>query len=489
MVNKRSLIVGAGVAGRELLAQLKQHKSLGYEVAGFVDDSQAKKGKKINKIPIIGATDKLEELIAQNSIENVFIAIPSAQGSLIRSIVNRCQKAKVIFRIVPRTLEVVQGKVNLEAVRSISIEDILGRALLKSDQEILKKVFQGKRVLVTGAAGSIGSEVSKQVAQFSPKLLVLVDWWENGLFALEKELQAYDDTCKKEIVVGNVQDRPKMDWVFQNFKPEIIFHAAAFKHVPLMESHPEEAVKDNILGTSIIAENARKAGAEKFVFISTDKAVNPSSVMGATKAFAELLVRHYHSLGTTKFISVRFGNVFGSNGSVVPLFQKQIASGGPVTVTHPEMVRFFMSIPEAVQLILQAARMGKGGEIFVLDMGEPVKILELAKTMIRLAGFEPEKEIPIQIVGTRPGEKIYEEVLAADETLDVTENELIFVTRNVLEIGEKALLESFMKLLSLAEQQKRPEIVSELKRVLINYQDPAIPVIPEQELEQTVALA
>lgn len=483
---KKSLIVGAGVAGKELVGQLRKHPSLGYDVIGFVDDSEDKQGRQVKSVPIIGKTSQLEEIIAQYNVENVFIAIPSAQGSLIRSIVNSCQKAKITFRIVPRTLEIVQGKVNLEAVRSVSIEDVLGRAILKADQAVLKSVFQGKRVLVTGAAGSIGSEVSKQIAQFSPQLLVLVDWWENGLFTLERELKADDDSCKKEIVVGNVQDRLKMEWVFKTFQPEIVFHAAAFKHVPLMEAHPEEAVKDNILGTSICAENALRAGAEKFILISTDKAVNPTSVMGATKAFAELLVKHYNKAGSTKFISVRFGNVLGSNGSVVPLFQKQIASGGPVTVTHQDMVRFFMSIPEAVQLILQAARMGKGGEIFVLDMGEPVKIMDLARTMIRLAGFEPEKEIAIKIVGTRPGEKIYEEVLAKEEKLDKTENELIYVTKNVLNIEDKVLLDSFFNLLSLADQQKRSEIVTQLKKVLPTYRDPLDIV---SELEETTIIA
>lgn len=469
MVEKRSIIVGAGVAGKELVDQLKSHRSLGYIVVGFVDDNEAKLGNKIRGIPVIGKTDQLEQLISQHGVENVFIAIPSAQGGLIRSLVNSCQKAKVTFRIVPRTLEIVRGKVNLEAIRSVSIEDVLGRAILKSEQAQLKKIFAGKRILVTGAAGSIGSEVARQLAQFNPKLLVMLDWWENGLFALQQELSNLGEQKKQKIIVGNIQDRQKVNWIFSKYKPQIVFHAAAFKHVPLMEEHPEEAVKNNILGTKNLAEIAGENKVQKFIFISTDKAVNPTSVMGATKAFSELLVRYFNKIYNTKYISVRFGNVMGSNGSVVPLFQKQIASGGPVTVTHPDMVRFFMSIPEAVQLILQAARMGKGGEIFVLDMGEPVKIIDLARTMISLAGFEPEKEIAIKIIGKRPGEKIFEEVLTREEEIQKTDNKLIFVTRNVLHIGDQKLLASFRKLSSLTEIQDRPGITGELARILPEY--------------------
>jgi len=439
------------------------------KITGFIDDNETKQGKKIKGIPVIGKTSQLENLISQHEVGNVFIAIPSAQGSLIRSIVNSCQKAKVTFRIVPRTLEIVRGKVHLESVRSVSIEDVLGRAILKSEQTELKKIFKGKRILVTGAAGSIGSELSRQLAQFEPEILVMFDWWENGLFELSQELSDHQNRVKQKMVVGNIQDRAKVEWVFDKFTPQVIFHAAAFKHVPLMEEHPEEAVKDNIYGTKILAEIAGEKKAEKFIFISTDKAVNPTSVMGATKAFAELLIRYFNKVYSTKYSSVRFGNVMGSNGSVVPLFQKQIARGGPVTVTHPEMVRFFMSIPEAVQLILQAAKMGKGGEIFVLDMGEPVKIMDLAKTMIRLAGFEPEKEIPIKIIGTRPGEKIFEEVLAKEEEIKKTSNNLIFVTKNVLKIDDKALLATLGRLIVLSQTQDRCGIIQELTKILPTY--------------------
>src|SRR3989344_1368578 len=469
MTEKKILIIGAGVAGRELVGQLRRHRSLGYKIIGFIDDSDSKQGRKVVGVPVIGKTEQIQSLILENEIESVFIAIPSAHGSLIRSIITSCQKAKVSFRIVPRTLELVRGKVTMETIRAISLEDILGRAILKSEQSDLKGVFEGKRVLVTGAAGSIGSELCRQIAQFSPENLVMVDWWENGLFELENEISRFKEPGERKILVGSVQDEKRLEWIFKTYKPEIVFHAAAFKHVPMMEEYPEEAVKNNIYGTKICAELAGKYGADKFILISTDKAVNPTSVMGATKSFAELLVRLYNKQFTTKYICVRFGNVIGSNGSVVPLFQKQIAAGGPVTVTHPHMVRFFMSIPEAVQLILQSTRMGKGGEIFVLDMGEPVKILDLAKTMIRLAGFEPEKEIPIKIVGARPGEKLFEEVLMRDEKKRKTKHKLIYVTRNVLNIADEQVLESYDKLLYLSEFQDKDGIIAELGRILPTY--------------------
>lgn len=466
---KKCLIVGAGVAGKELLEHLLFRPSLGFEIVGFIDDNPKKYRMKIKKIPVLGKTENLEELIKEYQISNVFIAIPSAQGSLIRSIINSCRKAKVAFRIVPRTLEIVRGKVNFDAVRPIEIEDLLGRGILKSEQDSIKKVIQNNVVLITGAAGSIGSELVKQISQFEPKLLLMFDWWENGLFELDQELNQKGINVKRKLIIGNIQDKNKLEWVFKNFEPQIIFHAAAFKHVPLMEDHPEEAVKNNILGTYICAENAGKYGVKYFIFISTDKAVNPSSVMGATKSYAELLVRYLNKIYPTKYSAVRFGNVLGSHGSVVPLFQKQISSGGPVTVTHPEMIRYFMTIPEAVQLILHAVRIGKGGEIFVLDMGEQVKILELAKTMIRLSGYEPNREISIKIIGKRPGEKIFEEILTKEEKKGKTGHERIFVTRNILKVKDEDLLESLKRLGDLVERQDRSSIIKELEQVLPTY--------------------
>lgn len=468
-LTKNCLIIGAGVAGKELLEHLISRETLGYKVVGFIDDNKLIQGKKINNIVVVGKTNQLEKLIEGYEIGIVFIAIPSAQGSLIRSIINSCQRAKVSFRIVPRTLDIVQGKVKFESVRPIAIEDILGRAIIKTEQKTLKSTFINKRVLITGAAGSIGSELAKQIALFSPKNLMLFDWWENGLFELDQDFNRNKMSGKRQLIIGNIQDRKKMEWVFKNFRPQLVFHAAAFKHVPLMEAHPEEATKNNIFGTQICAELAGEYKAERFTFISTDKAVNPSSVMGATKSFAELIIRYYNKKFPTKFTAVRFGNVLGSHGSVVPLFQKQISLGGPVTVTHPEMVRFFMTIPEAVQLILQASRLGKGGEIFALDMGEQVKIMDLAKTMIRLSGFEPNREITIKIIGKRPGEKIYEELLTKEEKMKRTKNKLIFITRNVLKVKDNDLLKSVDALINLVNNHDRIGIITELGRILTTY--------------------
>ena len=470
--NKRSIIVGAGVAGKELVDQLKGYHSLGYKITGFIDDNETKQGKKIKGIPVIGKTSQLENLISQHEVGNVFIAIPSAQGSLIRSIVNSCQKAKVTFRIVPRTLEIVRGKVHLESVRSVSIEDVLGRAILKSEQTELKKIFKGKRILVTGAAGSIGSELSRQLAQFEPEILVMFDWWENGLFELSQELSDHQNRVKQKMVVGNIQDRAKVEWVFDKFTPQVIFHAAAFKHVPLMEEHPEEAVKDNIYGTKILAEIAGEKKAEKFIFISTDKAVNPTSVMGATKRIGEMLCQEYNLKDQTKFISVRFGNVLNSRGSVIPIFREQIKKGGPIEVTHPEMKRYFMLISEACLLVMQAGAMGQGGEVFVLDMGKPIKILDLAKEMIKLSGLEPDKDIPIVFVGQRPGEKLFEEMLTAEEGTVATQNQKIF-TAKLSEINTGRIENSLGELKKYVQNNQTAEAIKVLENIVPFYKGQA----------------
>lgn len=469
-MDKRNVaIVGAGEAGVELARELGKHPSLGYHLVGFVDDAADKQGKKVQGVSVIGTIEDLETLITKHHIQEVLIAIPSAQGSLIRKIINQCQNAHVIFRIVPRVLEIIQGKVHMGQVRPVQPEDVLGRAIRQYDQKVLEQLVQGKRVLVTGAAGSIGSELCRQLLQFHPEHLVMLDWWENGLFELDQEFSQTYPNSKRKSVIGSIQDKQKMDWLLRETKPQLFFHAAAFKHVPLMEDHPEEAVKNNIIGTRICAEMAARHQVEKFVFISTDKAVNPQSVMGASKLFAELLVGDFNTQSQTKFISVRFGNVLGSYGSVVPIFQKQIAQGGPVTVTDPAMVRYFMTIPEAVQLILQAAYHGKGGEVFMLDMGEPVKVIDLARTLIRLSGFEPDKEIAIKIIGKRPGEKLVEELLTSKEQVDRTAYDRLFVTKNGIAIGRDRLWISFDRLTKLADQQDKQGILKELKTILPNF--------------------
>lgn len=423
---KRVLIIGAGVAGRELASAIhRQSKST--VIVGFLDDRFSGKTRKIGRLQLLGTIDNLAAIVTQRRVDQVYIAIPSAEGSVIRRIVSACRDAKVAFRIVPRLLELVEGHVRLDQVRDIQPEDLLGRAIIKGNQRALRPLFTGQTILVSGAAGSIGSELCRQLAEYRPKHLIALDWSESSLYDFENELRHHHPEIKLTTLIANVQDVEVISKIFRSFHPDFVFHAAAYKHVPLMERFPQQAIRNNILGTWNVARAAKKAGVKKFLLISTDKAVRPTSVMGASKAIAEMLVDSLNG-GSTSFAAVRFGNVLGSNGSVIPLFQKQISRGGPVTLTHPDVVRFFMSIPEAVQLILQATQLMSGGEIFVLDMGEPVKILDLARTLIRLSGFRPEKDIPIIFTGLRPGEKLFEELLTEQEGVQATKKSSIFVT-------------------------------------------------------------
>lgn len=426
MEKKRVLIVGAGLAGKELLGELEKKRKKYYQVVGFVDDDLKKQGKRVMGVRVMGTIEELSELVGKCQVDEIFIAIPSAQGETIRRVIKECQKERIIFRVVPRTLEIVEGKVKLYQVRQIEISDLLGRAIVQSKQGAFYREFGNKRILVTGAAGSIGSELSRQLIQFKPKRLVGVDWWESGLYELELELEELGGEEKFEPVIANIREGAMVKRIFTKYKPEYVFHAAAYKHVPMMQKYPDEAVANNVFGTEVVARAAYENGVEKFVNISTDKAVNPTSVMGVTKAIAERVVAKDNERGKTKYISVRFGNVLGSQGSVVPIFKRQIAKGGPVTLTDPAMTRFFMTIPEAVQLVLQASLMGKGGETFILDMGEPVKIIELAEMMIRLSGLVPGEDIEIKIVGKRPGEKMYEELASADEEMKRSANRKIY---------------------------------------------------------------
>lgn len=433
---KRVVIVGAGAAGRDTLQVIRRNHISAIQVIGFIDDEK-KRHSKIFGVPVLGTIHDLRTVTKQRKIDQILIAVPSAEGGLIRRVINSCNGARVSFRIVPRLLEIIQGGVKIDHVRDVQPEDLLGRAIVKSEQRALHSLFAGKTILITGAAGSIGSELCRQLVEYRPKLLVALDWWENGLYDFDLKLRERHPKLVYQGIIANVQDREKIARIMRRYRPDFVFHAAAYKHVPLMEQHPEEAVKNNILGTWNVANAAKRQGVKKFILISTDKAVNPTSVMGATKAIAEILV---HSLngGKTVFSSVRFGNVLSSNGSVVPLFQRQIRNGGPVTITHPDIVRFFMSIPEAVQLILQATRLTAHGEVFVLDMGEPVKILDLARNLIRLSGFRPDVEIPIQFTGLRPGEKLYEEFLTQQEGIRSTRNRNVFITTTAFERPYKA---------------------------------------------------
>jgi FlaA1/EpsC-like NDP-sugar epimerase len=422
---KGVFIYGAGDAGELLLRDMLKNPDYTLHAAGFIDDDEKKKGLKIHSVPVLGAGKELNNLIEKYAPEEIIIAIPSAKPAQIQKIMNECKKHKVALKTLPSLRDVIKGQISVNQIRDISIEDLLFRDPVTINPENIRDLVCGKRVLVTGAAGSIGSELCRQILQHNPRSLILYDRNENGLYFLDHELGEKYSRDFFSVVIGDICDMNRLYMKFKKFKPEIVFHAAAYKHVPLMEDNVIEGVKNNVQGTWNVMELSDQCGVETFVQISTDKAVNPTSVMGASKRIAEMALIHMNTISRTKFIVVRFGNVLGSSGSVVPFFREQIRKGGPVTVTHPDIQRFFMTIPESVQLVLQAASMGKGGEIFVLDMGEQIKIVDLAKNMITLSGLIPEKDIKIVFSGLRAGEKLYEELFDTDEKILSTSHEKI----------------------------------------------------------------
>ncbi len=407
---RRTMVIGAGDAGEMIIRQMKNNPELGYYPVAIVDDSKKKINTKIHGVKVLGGISKLTEIAKTNRIDEIIIATPSARPTQMRRIVQLCEATGIEFKTVPGPREIVNGQVELNQIRKVKIDDLLDRRPVQIDWEKIREYANDKVVLITGAGGSIGSELSRQILKLNPKKLICLDRTENSLFYLEHELRQMHEQTDYQVCVADILDENKISSVLTKYRPHMVFHAAAYKHVPLMELHPEEAIRNNVIGTYKMMSLSEKFGVEKFVLISTDKAVNPSSIMGATKRTAELILQSYSSKTDMKLITVRFGNVLGSYGSVIPLFQKQISNGGPVTITHPDMKRFFMTIPEAVKLILESARMGQGNEIFVLDMGEPVKLLNIARRLISLSGYEPDKDIAIEIIGTRPGEKLEEEL-------------------------------------------------------------------------------
>lgn len=424
---KRTLIIGAGDAGNLLLKEIRKQASSPYNVVGFVDDAPDKRGLRLSGVRVLGGTNHLAALVRRHRIEEVIFAIPSGDGELMRRVLARCERAKARFKTVPGITAMIDGKISVSQIKDVEIEDLLGREPVVLDLSAIRNYLTDKRVLVTGAAGSIGSEICRQVALFKPAKLVLFDHAETPLFYIEKELAANFPELRIIPMVGDVKNLDRVEAVFEEFCPEVVFHAAAYKHVAMMEYNPAEAVLNNVMGSRIVADAAHKYKVQNFVMVSTDKAVNPTNVMGATKRSAEIYVQALAASSNTKFTTVRFGNVLGSNGSVVPLFKEQIRRGGPVTVTDREVVRYFMTIPEAAQLVMQAGCIGKGGEIFVLDMGEPVRILSLAEELIRLSGLIPYKEIDIKFTGLKPGEKLYEELLIDGEGVKPTTHKKIRV--------------------------------------------------------------
>lgn len=427
---KQILIVGAGDGGVLTARELKGHYGSQVRLVGFVDDDPIKQNQRILGFPVLGTTDDIPTIVRESKVDEIIISMPSVPRKVIRKIVVMAQQTGKIVKILPGVYDLIDGNVTVQKIREVELEDLLGRDPVESDLGAASAYMKGQVVLVTGAGGSIGSELCRQILEFEPSILVLVDNCENNMYDIEMELGKPTST-KLVPLVKDAKDRSSVEEIFDKYRPQVVFHAAAYKHVPLMEENPEEAIKNNVYGTHQVAWASHKYGAKKFVLVSTDKAVNPTSVMGATKRIAEMIVQYLDTLSETDFVAVRFGNVLGSKGSVIPLFRKQILAGGPVTVTDMKMIRYFMTIPEAVQLILQAGALAKGGEIFVLDMGEPVKIYDLAVTLIRLSGFQPYTDIDIKITGMRPGEKLYEELLTAEEGINSTSHKRIFVAKPI----------------------------------------------------------
>ncbi len=462
------LIVGAGPAGIGVLKELRSHPEKGYLPLGFIDDNLQKVGKSIAGLEVLGTTRDLTYIARKREIEEVIIAMPSAPGGKIRDIIRQCEYRRCQFKIVPNIHAILEGKISINHIREVKLEDLLNRSTTTVDLAEISKYLSGKRVMVTGAGGSIGSELCRQVAKLDPELLILFGRGENSLYHIDMELRE-SDQLNRELIIGDIRDNSKVFQITKRYRPHIIFHAAAHKHVKFMEIHPDEAVKNNILGTQNLIDAAIKHQVEAFILVSSDKSVNPTSVYGASKRVTEKLIQSKANRNGTKFIAVRFGNVIGSRASVLPNFKRQIAKGGPVTVTHREATRYFMTIPEAVQLLIQAGAMGNGGEILMLDMGEPIKILDLARDLIRLSGLELDKDIKIDFTGLEPGEKLYEELLTPQEGVTATKHQRIFVTQ-MENIAEEQLLSQISELSELADALDTEGIVAKFQELVPTYE-------------------
>ena len=470
---KNLLIIGAGSAARDIIKTLKTTMKDSYNIVGIIDDNLNKVNYAISGISILGSRDKIVEVCNKYNVEVIFFCITEIDLKNKREILEICQKTKAKLRILPSTEEIIKNKNMMQNLRDVEIEDLLGREPIRLDNQAISNLIQDKVVLVTGGGGSIGSELCRQIIKCNPKKLVIFDIYENNLYNIEIELKEKYEVERIEAIVGSVRDKKRLEEVFEKYNPYLVFHAAAHKHVPLMEVSPLEAIKNNVFGTYNVVNCCDKYKVKRFVLISTDKAVNPTNIMGATKRMCEMIVQAKNKVSETEFAAVRFGNVLGSNGSVIPLFKRQIAEGGPVTVTHKEITRFFMTIPEAVQLVLQAMSYAQGGEIFVLDMGEPVKIYDLAESLIKLSGLEPNVDIPIVITGLRPGEKLYEELLMSEEGLEKTAHNKIFVAEP-LNLGMKEIEEKLSTLGTLVEEKtndQKKKIKEVIKQVIPTYRE------------------
>lgn len=463
------LIVGAGETGIGVLRALRNRPEKGYVPVGFIDDAPHKVGRSVAGLEVLGTTRDLTYIARKREINEVVIAIPSAPGGKIRDIIRQCEYRGCQFKIVPNIHAILEGRASVSQIREVRYEDLLNRSTSQMDIAEVSKYLSGKRVMVTGAGGSIGSELCRQVAKLDPELLILFGRGENSLYHTDIELRESEPELNRAVIIGDIRDNAKVAQITRKYRPHIIFHAAAHKHVKFMENHPDEAVKNNILGTQNLIDAAIKHDVEAFILVSSDKAVNPTSVYGASKRVTEKLIQCKARQNGTRFIAVRFGNVIGSRASVLPNFKRQIAKGGPVTVTHREATRYFMTIPEAVQLLIQAGAMGNGGEILMLDMGEPIKILDLAEDLIRLSGLEVDKDIKIAFTGLDPGEKLYEELLTPQEGVTATKHQRIFVAQ-LEQIEEKQLVSQIKELSQFADTLDAEGIVSKFQELVPTYQ-------------------
>lgn len=472
-IKKNLLIIGGGEAARDVIKAIKEEAKDEYNIIGLIDDNVNKLNYTISGVKILGGRNKIVELCKKYKVDTIFFCLEKVKNKDKKEILNICQTTGARIRVLPAIVDIVKNKNLMSNLREVEIEDLLGREPVTLDNKNISELIKDRVVLVTGGGGSIGSELCRQIMKHNPKKLIIFDIYENNLYNIELELKANYNKEKIEALVGSVRDKKRLKKVFEQYRPELVFHAAAHKHVPLMEKSPLEAIKNNVFGTYNVVNCSDEFNVKRFVLISTDKAVNPTNIMGASKRLCEMIIQAKNKVSKTEFMAVRFGNVLGSNGSVVPLFKKQIAEGGPVTVTHKEITRFFMTIPEAVGLILQAITYAKGGEIFVLDMGEPVKIYDLAESLIKLSGLEPNVDIPIVITGLRPGEKLYEEILMSEEGLESTKHDKIFIAEpSSLTMNE---IEEKLKLLNgLVEKEntEMPKIKEVIKQTVKTFKEP-----------------